>query len=74
MDPTRDAKSWSEFLVRSRKQSEERLEQLKKESLDSSKISEKYHINQKKEEQLSKILFLLLVVVASSLTFVEYKS
>ena len=74
MDPTRDAKSWSEFLNRSKKQSEEKLEQLKKESPDSSKISEKYHINQKKEEKLSLILFLLLLVVASSLAFVEYKS
>ena len=74
MDPTRDATSWTEYLNRSKMQSEEKLEQLKKERLDSSKISEKYHINQKKEERLSQIVFLLLVVVASSLVFVEYKS
>lgn len=47
IDPTRDATSWTEYLNRSMKESEEKMEQLKKDSLDSSKISEKYHINDK---------------------------
>ena len=74
IDPTRDATSWTENLSRSMKESEEKMEQLKKDSLDSSKISEKYHINDKREEKLSRKLFLLFVIVASSLAFVEYKS
>ena len=73
MDPTRDATSWTEYLNRSIKQSEEKMEHLQRESLDSSKISEKYHINDKKEEKLSRKLFLVFVIVASSLAFVEYK-
>ena len=74
IDPTRDATSWTEYLNRSMKESEEKMEQLKKDSLDSPKFSEKYHINDKREEKLSRKLFLLFVIVASSLAFVEYKS